>query len=373
MEKLFIWLYLNYFTVFKVILAFGAIIFAHELGHFIMAKKVGVRVLEFALGMGPKIFKLKRNETEYSLRIFPVGGFVKLEGEDTPLSNLNDPENFQNKTPLEKIIVIAGGCLMNYIMALILFWTVGIFFGVVSSSTTEITNRISQIIEGTPAARAGLQTGDIILAINNKFVKNGKELIEIIHNNPNKTLKILIQRRSEKFEIKIIPLKDPKTKEGRIGFVPELVIVDFVFEKKGIIEALKFGIIKTYEFTVAPLRVIEMLISGDIPIRTIGESSSGPIGIGHMTFILAKKGIGHLLFFIAILNVAIGFFNLIPFPALDGSRILFLGIEIIRRKPIDQRKEGLIHWIGLIILLTIVVLVTFQDILRIVQGKNFFK
>jgi len=367
------WIAANWWPVVKVILVFGLLIFSHEFGHFFAAKKVGVRVHEFALGMGPKIWGFKKDETEYSIRLFPVGGFVNIEGEDEKCSNPDDQSNFQNKSVGQRAIIIASGCIMNYIMALLLFFIVAFFWGEVKSSNIEPTNRIYKLVPGSPAERAGIQPKDKIIAIDQKTITDGKEMVSIINKNPEKKLIFTVERKNKKFDVPVVPYKDKATGEGKIGIFYDVVVTDFIFEKTNFIGAVKFSLQKTFELTVGPIRLIYMLIIKEIPAQMVTETSSGPVGIMQMTFVLAKKGLAQILFFAALLNVALGFFNLIPFPALDGSRLLFLAVEGIRKKPIPQEKEGMVHWVGLIILLCLVALVTFQDIMRILQGRSFFK
>lgn len=373
MESIINWMAQNWWALIKVVFVFGLIIFVHELGHFIAAKKVGVRVREFALGMGPKLFKFKKKETEYQLRLFPIGGFVNIEGEDEKCSDLADKGNFQNRTILERAFIIFNGCFMNYLAAILLFFIVATGWGIVTSSYVEPTTRIFKVIEGSPAYKAGLRAGDVITAIDGRVLIDGKEMLDIINKCANKKIILGVERDEKTFNVGVVPYLDRDSGEGKIGIFYDVVITGFEFEKVNLIGAVKFSLLKTYEITVAPVRVVIMLIKRELPARLVTETSAGPVGIMQMTFVLAKKGIAHILFFSAILNVAIGFFNLIPFPALDGSRIFFLAVEAVRRKPIGQEKEGMIHWVGLMILLLFVLLVTFQDILRILQGRTFFK
>lgn len=372
MEHTINWILLNGWAVLKVIMVFGLIIFVHEFGHFIAARKVGVRAPEFSLGMGPKIFSFKDRKTEYQLRLFPVGGFVKIEGEDEKCENTNDPGNFQNRSVLERSFIVFNGCFLNYIMAIVLFFIVAAGWGIVTAHI-EPTATISRIIESMPADRAGIKPQDKIIAIDGTLLRDGRHMLELINKSPRKKITLTVEREGRTFNVSLTPFKDIDTGDGKIGIVYDVVIMSFDFEKVSIIDAVKFSLSKTYEITIAPVRVVAMLIKKEMPVEDIARTSAGPVGIMQMTFVMAKKGLPQILFFCALLNAAIGFFNLIPFPALDGSRLLFLAVEGIRKKPIDQKKEGFIHWIGLMILLVLVAAVTFQDILRIIQGKSFFK
>lgn len=353
------WISLNYFFLIEVILVFGLMIFVHELGHFIVAKLVKTNVREFYLGMGPRLFKIRYGETDYGLRLFPIGGYVSIEGEDEKPKDTSDSGNFQNKSVPERMAIIVAGCAMNYITALVIFLLVGIIFGIL-----VFPPKIDKVVKDTPAYKVGLKSGDVILAINGEKIRDGGQLVTFINTHPQKKLNLLVQRNNKTFNVEVTPFSTPDFPFGRIGFVP----TPATFQKSSFLESVKFSFVSVWGYTVMPLMIIKRMITKEIPFNVIKKSSAGPIGIGSFIFLVARQeGLAKLLYLAAILNVAIGLFNLFPIPALDGSRLVFLGVEAIRRKPINQELEGKIHWIGLMLLLLLVVLISYQDILRIIK------
>jgi regulator of sigma E protease len=373
----------NGLGVFVVILCFGFIIFIHELGHFLQAKRVGVRVHEFALGFGPRILMRKKGETEYSLRLFPLGGYVRMEGEDTPAQDSTDNGNFQNRTIWERIKIVVSGPLMNYCVALLIFLFVGFVWGVGDFYGKPI---VGSILKDMPAAEMGLKSGDYIVEINGKPINTSAEMIETIHNNPGVevTLKVIRKEKTEdnQVDFKLITLKAVTREEpvpgstrkiGLLGFVPEKAAIAVRFTKAPFTRVISESISQMEYYTGAPFLALYLIVSKRIPAKEVKEGSAGPIGIGQMFFEMYKKGLPSLLYLGAMINVFIGCFNLIPFPALDGARIFFLVISAIIRKPFNQEKEGLVHFVGFIILLVVVVFFTYFDILRLIQGKTFFK
>ncbi|MDQ7822675.1 MAG: M50 family metallopeptidase [Candidatus Eremiobacteraeota bacterium] len=370
------WLLANWVGLLVVILSFGFIIFIHELGHFIMAKRVGVKVHEFALGFGPCLFSRKRGETEYALRLFPVGGYVRMEGEDTPCDNPEDTGNFQNKTVWERVKIVASGPLMNYITALFIFLTVGLVYGV---GEIYLKPKVGKILEGSPAQKIGLEPGDYIVAINGQKVKDAYEMIDTIHKNPEKEISIEIERgegpSKMTFTRTVTTILMPGTKEkiGIIGFSPDTKAIDMRFERKPFGTVITDSVDQMARFTVAPFYAFYLIFKGKMKAKEVTEGSAGPVGIGQMFFEMYRKGFSFLLYFLGMINVLIGCFNLIPFPALDGSRVLILIISGIRNKPFNQEKEGYVHLVGFIILIMVVLFFTYNDIIRIIQGVSFFK
>lgn len=367
MEKTLIWFALNWLPLIKVILVFGVLIIAHEFGHYYVAKKVGVTVHEFSFGMGPKLLSWKRGETLYAWRLFPVGGFVAIEGEDTKTDDKSDKKNMQNRTVGERLAIIAAGCITNYILALVLFFVVGVCFGVV-----KVPLIVEKTLPNTPAYAVGIMPGDKIVAVNNEYM-NFPDMINYFHKHPDTQVNLKVVRGKEELNISTKIVYDKETKVGRIGIISSRNVFDFYFKKATIGEAAMFSLSRTYDITVMPFYIIKAIASKQISGKEVVESSGGPIMIGQLIFIIAQKGLPNLLYFIALLNGLIGFFNLLPFPALDGGRIVFLLIEGIRKKPIDQELEGKIHWAGLILLLCVVALVSYQDIMRLIHGTPLIK
>jgi regulator of sigma E protease len=373
------WIVQNGLGLVVVILCFGFIIFIHELGHFLMAKRVGIRVHEFALGFGPRLISRTKGETEYCLRLFPVGGYVKMEGEDTACENPDDSGNFQNKTVWQRIKVVASGPLMNYMVALLIFWLVGFAFGV---GEFYLKPQVGEVMKDMPAEKIGLKSGDYIVEIDGKPINDAMTMIRTINNKPDQDITIKVQRgegASAEFMTYTVRTAvreypgNPPEKIGVIGFIPNQKALNMRFTRVPPGTVLVDGLEQMYHFTAAPMLAIYMLATRKMDAKMVKEGSAGPVGIGQMFFEMYKRGFGCLLYLCAVINVLIGCFNLVPFPALDGSRIFILAISGLIKKPFNQEKEGMVHLVGFIILLMVVVFFTYFDIVRLIQGGSFFK
>lgn len=362
------------FGIIVVILTFGFMIFVHELGHFLMAKRVGIRVHEFALGFGPRLFRYKKegDETEYCLRSIPFGGFVRMEGEDEP-GDPDDPGNFNNKTVWERAKVIVAGCAMNYITGISLLLLVGFIWGI---GIMIPPAKVDVITENYPLAKTEVKSGDTILAVDGQEVKNFKDLKEIIKvKKEGEKVTLLVEREGKSPFTVTVPVKFNKEYgEGMLGFSPPAnKLLGFQFIRVPAKDVFLYTGQKTVLLTFSPVILVQRLITKEMTPAEVGKGTAGPLGIGQMIFEISKMGIAPIFYMCAILSILIGAFNLIPFPALDGSRLLFLIVEWVRRRPIDPDKEGFIHQLGFIVLIILVLVVTYNDILRLFQGKSFFK
>lgn len=392
----------NILGIVVVLISFGFIIFIHELGHFLMARRVGIKVHEFCVGFGPKIWskKSEKDGTLYALRCIPFGGFVSMEGEDeTKAADPNDKTNFQNKTNWEKIKVIAAGPLMNYATAIVLFLFSGFVFGL---GEMYLKPKIGKVMPDTPAYRIGLKEGDFITSINGKSITDAMEMIDIIHENPGKEITIKAKRGEDFYTRKAVPNEylipfsekidgkyrtveldadEAKKKNlepgkyaviGMLGFRPDTKSMDIRFNRASFGAVIVDTADKTWKFSISPFMAISMLFNKQISSKELVEGSSGPVGIGQMFFEMYNKGIPALVYFLAIINVLIGVFNLIPFPALDGCRAFVIAIAWIRRKDFDPEKEGIVHTVGFWILMLLVLFFTYNDIVRLIKGIKFF-
>ncbi|KUO52288.1 MAG: hypothetical protein APF76_04435 [Desulfitibacter sp. BRH_c19] len=333
-------------TVVLTIIIFGILILVHELGHFILAKATGIRVEEFAIGMGPKLLGIKHGETDYSLRLLPIGGYNKMSGMESEQEN--DEKGFNKKTVLQRMMVISAGSLMNFLLAIVLFVLVFSFIGVPANS-----NIIGDTIAGFPAEQAGLQEGDQLTAIDGEPVNDWVELTQIIQNNPERPLTITINRDNELSEVTITPQKDPETGLGLIGIRDSLMTYD-------VWSGLKLGAERAVSILVLIVSSLVQIITGQAPAEV-----AGPVGIVQMIGEVAQYGIGTVFNFAALLSLNLGLINLLPIPALDGSRLVFLAIEGVRGKPISPERENFVHLIGFTLLILLMILITYQDIIRI--------
>lgn len=328
-------------TIIISLIVFSMLIFFHEFGHFIIAKINGIRVNEFSLGMGPLLFKINKNETDYSIRMLPLGGYVKMEGED---EKSDDPKAFNNKSALQRFAVIAAGPVMNFILAVVLMALIGFFAGI---ATTTI-----EVIPNQPAYNVGLKDGDVIYSINDTKVSNWDEIINLISSNPKKTVKIVVLRDGNYITYNVKPSIEPETKRGVIG-------IKSVTIKNSFVESIKYGFTKTAWLTKMILSGLGQIITGKSKADVVG-----PIGIIHYVGEAAKVGVYNVLYLAAMISVNLGLFNLFPIPALDGSRLLFICFEALRGKPIEPEKEGLIHFIGFTILMILMIFIVYKDIMR---------
>lgn len=342
-------------TVIIAILVFGLLIFVHEFGHFIVAKLVGIRVEEFSIGMGPKAFSTQKGDTLYSIRFLPIGGYVKMTGEAV-LEEENDldqadPKRFNNKSVGQRASVILAGPLMNFILAIVLFALIFSFVGI-PHRTTEI----SDVVPNSPAAEAGLRPGDQIVQIEGQEVKDWGEMVKIIQTQPGKELSFIVKRNGKNFTIQITPQKDPETQVGLIGIIQS----DVQFQKVNPLKALGLGVQRTIEILVLTVTALAQMLAGKVG----AEGVAGPVGIIQMIGETAQVGLIYLINFTALISINLGLLNLLPIPALDGSKLIFIGIEALRGRPIDARKENFVHLIGFALLMLLMLFVTYRDIVR---------
>jgi len=342
-----------------VILVFSILIIVHELGHMLAAKSVGVKVEKFSLGFGKKLFSIKKGDTEYILSLFPLGGYVKLAGDDVQ-SLKGTPEEFYSKSVFKRFLIIVSGALTNYIFAFLLF--VAIFTIGVPMHTASV----GKLIPDYPAATSGLKEGDIVLAIDNKDVKYWSDLLNIVGQNiTGRPLDFSVKRGKKNLHFKISP-KIIKTKNifgkeiivGKIGIYNSEEIIPL---KHNIFQAVILGGKQLFMFIGVTYKGLWLLITGGLPFR---ESVMGPIGIGSLIGQQAKLGIVNLLNIMAHINIALAVFNLLPFPILDGGHIVFLGIEKLRGKPVSLRVQELISQVGFYILIAFALFVCWNDMTK---------
>ncbi len=330
-------------TAIAAIFVFLFVILFHEFGHFAIAKLVGIKVHEFSIGMGPKLYQKQKGETDYSIRALPIGGYVRMEGED---ESSDDPKSFNNKPIWARIAVVVAGSVMNFILAIIVF-------SIISYATGMPTTTIQETVEDSPAYQAGLKPGDSILKINNKDIEGWDSIVEEINNvDPNEEIEILIKRDGKTQNVFLTPTIDKEEERTIIGIFPTT--------EKGFLLAIKGGFEKTATILKLMFQFLGMLFRGQVTSKDL----SGPVGVIHTVGEAARYGLVNVLYIMGFISVNLGFFNLLPIPALDGSRILFLIIESFRGKPMDPDKEGFIHFVGFVLLLVLMVAVTYSDIVR---------
>lgn len=338
-------------TFISFIIIFGLLVFFHELGHFALAKINKIKVHKFALGMGPKILKYQGKETEYSLRLLPIGGFVKMEGEDEAS---NDKNSFNSKSPLQRLSVLAAGPIMNVILAVLLISIVIFSIGIPSNM-----NIVGDFSKSSPAKLAGIKKGDKIVKINNTDINSWEDIHKTISKSKEQELKIQVIRNNKTLSFNVIPILDKESNRRIIGINQYL--------KKSLYLSVKYSIEGVFYAISQIFDILFKLITGEPGIK---DQFVGPIGIIDMINKATAASSSHvlldLLLLAANLSISLAIFNILPIPALDGGRILFILIELIKGKPIDPEKEGFVHLFGFVILMGLMVLVLYKDIVRFI-------
>lgn len=332
--------------VIEVILVFSALILIHEFGHFIVAKAVGIKVHEFSLGMGPRITGIKRGETEYNLRAIPIGGFIRPEGED---AESEDPRAFGNKPLWARAAVVAAGPISNFILAFIIIIALFTYLGRPAIIVGNLT-------AGMPAASSGLQVGDVITKINDKNVFFPPELIKQISSSKDAKISMTVIRNNKELRFNIPKVYSQTEKRFMVGVLPVQEAAGFV--QSNYWENLKLSPIYLAAIVDEIGRGLKGLFTGQVSKDEVG----GPVKIIQITSEVAKTGIFNLLNLLALLSLNLGIVNLFPIPALDGGRLIFFAIEGIRGKPIEQKKEAVAHMVGFVFLISLIILITINDI-----------
>lgn len=332
------------------LLGFSLLIIVHELGHFIMAKVNGIRVEEFSIGMGPKIFSTEGKETKYSIGLFPIGGYVKMMGEE---EEVNDERSFSSKSPLRRISVIVAGAFMNFLLAIIIFTVFLNKFG-------YSLPKVASLIENMPAVEAGLQEGDEFLKVNGSKVLSADDLSVAINLAKDKPINFLISRNGENKEIVVTPklVEENGSQRYMIGFGFERI------DNPGIVQSFKQSFKETISVINQTYKSLKMMVTGEVNFKT---DVGGPVSIIRMSSEAAKNGIWNLMYFIAFISINLAVFNMLPFPALDGGWTVILLIELITRRKVPDRIVGAMNYVGIMLLFGLMILVTIKDILFPIQ------
>lgn len=345
------------------VLLFELIIFIHEFGHFICAKKSGVQVNEFALGMGPKIIKLKKGETTYSLRLLPIGGFCAMEGEDEESDN---PRAFNKAKVWKKIIIVAAGAIMNIILGFIMMLIIQVQEPYYASTT------IAQFAENSYTEKGGLQLGDKIVSLDGYKISTVNDLsFAMAMVKEPFTPEIIVIRNGEKLNLGKIQMNYKENNDGT-----KILVYDFYVN--AVEKNVGTVITETAKSTVSTIRMVWYSLVGLVTGRFGFNEISGPIGMTSAISQVASEGLkssfldgfNNILMIMMIITVNLGIFNLLPIPALDGGRLVFLIIEAIRRKPINPKYEGWVHASGMALLMLFMLVVAFSDILRLFTGSG---
>lgn len=414
-------------TVIAFIVIFGTLVAFHEFGHFLFAKRAGIMVREFAIGMGPKILAIRKGETQYTIRLLPLGGYVRMAGEDFDTvelqpgyrvglllnaqdeiekiylnRNISNPNvlnveveksdldkelyiegydedgqlvhlkisrtamiiekgqetliapydrQFESKSLGSRALAIFAGPLFNFILAFFIFLALGLMNGVPTNEPI-----ISEVKPNTPAEMAGMKKDDLITGVDGKSIDSWTKFSEAIQKSAGVPMSIEVDRAGKQVVLDVVPdtVEDAGQEFGQIGVMYSSPL------EKGFIKSIVFGAEQTYTWTVKIFELLGMLVTGQFTI----DALSGPVGIYKATEEVAQHGIFNLMNWAAVLSINLGIMNLLPLPALDGGRLLFFLFEGLRGKPIDKQKEGMVHFVGIMLLMVLMLVVTWNDIQR---------
>jgi regulator of sigma E protease len=354
-------------TIIVFIVMIAVLVLVHEFGHFIAAKKAGMKVEEFGFGFPPRIFGVRKGETIYSINWIPLGGFVRIVGEDN--TEKSDPRSFVNKTFWQRFITLVAGVLMNVLLAWVLF-SIGGAIGIPSAyspgdqipahttlQTQGIT--ITEVEPGTPADQDHLQPGDVIQSVDGKTFADSNNMVTYLQTQEGKNVIFVLKREGQTVTQSVYSRPNPPANEGSIGIgVSDVGLLHYAWYA-----APLFGIQQTW-YTA------ESTVVGFYDLIRAGQGLSGlggPVKIAQLTNQVTKLGLVYIIQFAAYLSVNLAILNIIPFPALDGGRVLFLIIEKVRRKPNSQNVEGMVNTVGFFVLLALIAVITFHDVLGLIH------
>jgi len=353
-------------TLVAFVFVLGVLIFFHELGHFIVARLFGVGVETFSLGFGPRLVGKTYGGTEYRISAIPLGGYVKMVGED-PDADI-DPEDisisFTHQHVLKRICIVAAGPFFNLLLAVLIFF--GIFL---SSGSYVLKPSVGEVSADSPAYRAQLQKGDLIEAIDGQLIDSWENMARLISDSGGRQLRFTVRRDGDVLDTVVVPeLSQSKNIFGEdvdrylIGVA---AAGDIFIKPLSIVGALGESFKQTYSISELTVVSIVKLIQGTISTKTLG----GPIMIAELAGQQAKEGAGHLIFFIALLSINLAVLNFLPIPVLDGGHMLFFFIELVAGRPLNLKMRVIAQQIGIIILVLLMLFVFYNDLARVFFGK----
>jgi regulator of sigma E protease len=349
-------------NIFAFIIVLGVLIFFHELGHFLVARLFNVGVERFSLGFGPRIFGKTIGITDYRLSAIPLGGYVKMVGEepDAPIDPKDIPISFTHKPVLKKILIVAAGPFFNLLLAFLIFF--GLFW---ISGTYILKPTLGQISEDSPALAGGLKEKDRVISIDGQPIETWEQMAEKITDSQGKPLVFTIQRQEQRFEVTL----KPKQTQAKNIFGEEIqryvigvsAAGDVLQKDLNPFQAVSESVRQTYEITKLTILSIVKLFQGTVSTKTLG----GPLMIAEMAGQQAKEGAVHLIFFIALLSINLAILNFLPIPVLDGGHLLFFFIEAMMGRPVNTRMREIAQQAGIFILIMLMIFVFYNDITRI--------
>lgn len=338
------------------ILILGAIVAVHEFGHFIFAKMANIYVYEFSIGMGKKLFgkKKKGAETEFCIRAIPIGGYVAIAGEDVEDKSIPKDRQMCNKGFWPRFLVLVAGVFNNFLFAILILFISALIYGSVSMKPY-----IGSVSPDYPAYQAGLQEGDLLLELNGKKIKSWDRALILLQTSNGEAMTFKVEKANgEIASYQVTPLKETDA-EGNDSY--KFGIATSYIKERGLGKAIKYAFLKTESLLVSMWDTIKYLFTGRVGVNQL----SGPVGIYSIVDSQAKQGFESILYLIAYLSINVGVINILPLPAFDGGRVLFLFIEKIFKKPVSKRVENIIHTVGFGLIILLLLYVTFNDVIRL--------
>ncbi len=355
-------------TILSFILVLGLLIFVHELGHFLFAKLFRVRVLKFSLGFGPKIYGKVIGETEYLISALPLGGYVKMFGENPDEQNVSEEDkrgSFAHKSVLQRFLIILAGPVFNLLFSVFLFFVI---FSIMGTPDSVDTTRVGKVTENSAAFQAGIQPGDVFLEINGQPTTKWFDVLDGVKNSGGKSIEILLQRGSGQLNLTVTPAIDSaKNVFGEV--VEERYMIgimrddELIYTRVSPLQAFKDAFAQTWLFIYLTGMGLLKIIQRVVPASELG----GPILIAQLAGEQLRAGWVNLVYFTGLLSVNLGILNLLPIPVLDGGHLFFLSIEGIRRKPMNERIQIIAQQVGIAFLGTLMIFVFYNDIVRLFQ------
>ena len=362
-------------TILVFVIILSILILIHEAGHFFTAKFFKIKVEEFGFGLPPRIFGIKFRETLYSINWLPIGGFVKLYGEDDAGSgsvNLKEQKipkedldrAFYTRPIWQRALVIVAGVVMNFILAVTIISVLFSFVGVQTPGKEVI---VGSVVKGSPAEMAGLKPGDKILKLDNTKMETPMALVEYTKKHLGKEINLTVKTEDSKtLFLKVVPRLDYPANQGPIGVS---IYTDFVVKKYPIYEAPFVGTKEALNQSWLIVKGLSGIVVQLATKGTVPTDVAGPVGIAQITGKVVEIGPFAILSFVSLLSLNLAIINILPIPALDGGRLLFIAIEAITRKKVSPKVEGYAHTIGMVVLLGLIVLITLHDLIRVFSGQ----
>ena len=349
-------------SVFAFIIVLGVLIFFHELGHFLVARLFGVGVEKFSLGFGPRILGKTVGMTDYRISLIPLGGYVKMVGEepDSEIEPYLIPQSFTHKSVFKRFLIVAAGPLSNLLLA------VAIFFLVFQTSGPYVLRPlVVEVDTPSPAARAGLQKDDLIVAIDDQYIASWEEMAERIAESGGRSLAVVIERAGQRLTVDLTP--ELKTTQNLFGEDIQRYVIgirsagDVIPRELSLLESVRMSVVRTWEITELTVLSVVKLIQGKLPAATLG----GPIKIAQMAGAQAREGVVNLMIFTAVISINLGILNFLPIPVLDGGHLLFFTIEMISRRPVSIKVREIAQQFGIFLLILLMIFVIYNDIINL--------